>query len=98
MAHATDLDQIPKKNGVPRTVLSSTPFITHSIPKFPSTSQIIGLCTISLDRAGHDQHGWYIEDFLAFKSMLNPSITRRPDNQVSYGLPKNAIASLSAPY
>jgi hypothetical protein len=69
-----------------RSMLNATPFVMHCIPKFPSTSHIVGLNTIPLERAGHDKHGWHICDYLAFKSMLDPSITLKPENQVRRAL------------
>ncbi|KAI0379115.1 hypothetical protein F5Y04DRAFT_290573 [Hypomontagnella monticulosa] len=51
-------------------VLDAT-FITHTIPDIISPNAcIIGLCTVSNERAGSSDQGWHISDFLAFKALL----------------------------
>jgi hypothetical protein len=57
------------KMDVPRSLLATTPFVTHSLPKFHGAS--LGPNTVPVARAGHDQYGWYISNFLAFKAMLD---------------------------
>ncbi|KAI5921854.1 hypothetical protein F4810DRAFT_721821 [Camillea tinctor] len=50
-------------------VLDST-FISQTLPDIPTSAGIVGLCAVPQDRAGADDLGWHIADFLAFKSLL----------------------------
>ncbi|KAI1654693.1 hypothetical protein F4813DRAFT_398838 [Daldinia decipiens] len=45
-------------------------FVTHTIPDISPDSGVIGLCAVSHERAGTDDLGWHIADFLAFKALL----------------------------
>ncbi|KAI0885948.1 uncharacterized protein GGS22DRAFT_199394 [Annulohypoxylon maeteangense] len=49
-------------------------FITRTIPDIPPGSHVIGLCTVPLERAGMDNLGWHIVDFLAFKYLLHDEV------------------------
>ncbi|KAI1080199.1 hypothetical protein F5B20DRAFT_589618 [Whalleya microplaca] len=57
-------------------VLDAT-FITHMIPDISPHSGIIGLCAVPHERAGMDDMGWHIADFLAFKALLLGETHRR---------------------
>ncbi|KAI1104562.1 hypothetical protein F4804DRAFT_341762 [Jackrogersella minutella] len=45
-------------------------FVTHTIPDISGESSIVGLCTVPHRRAGMDDLGWHIADFLAFKALF----------------------------
>ncbi|KAJ1335892.1 hypothetical protein MN608_02636 [Microdochium nivale] len=45
-------------------------FFTRTIPDVPSTAYIIGLCSVPSERAGPDDQGWHIADFLAWKTLF----------------------------
>ncbi|KAI1501869.1 hypothetical protein F5X99DRAFT_188128 [Biscogniauxia marginata] len=45
-------------------------FISQTIPDISAKAGIIGLCAVPQERAGADDLGWHIADFLAFKSLL----------------------------
>ncbi|KAI0847618.1 hypothetical protein F5Y00DRAFT_270980 [Daldinia vernicosa] len=45
-------------------------FVTRTIPDISPDSRVIGLCAVSHERAGTDDLGWHIADFLAFKALL----------------------------
>ncbi|OTA91342.1 hypothetical protein M434DRAFT_13213 [Hypoxylon sp. CO27-5] len=45
-------------------------FVTHTIPDISPNSGIIGLCTVPAERAGMDDLGWHLADFLAWKALL----------------------------
>ncbi|KAI0476511.1 hypothetical protein GGR56DRAFT_674972 [Xylariaceae sp. FL0804] len=50
-------------------VLDAT-FVTQAIPDIGSYDGVVGLCTVPDKRAGMDDLGWHVSDFLAFKSLL----------------------------
>ncbi|KAL7621322.1 hypothetical protein AAE478_008643 [Parahypoxylon ruwenzoriense] len=50
-------------------------FVTHTIPDISPMAGIIGLCTVPYERAGMDDLGWHIADFLAFRSLLHGETT-----------------------
>ncbi|KAI0119465.1 hypothetical protein F4814DRAFT_458707 [Daldinia grandis] len=45
-------------------------FVTHTIPDISPDSAVIGLCAVPNERAGTDDLGWHVADFLAFKALL----------------------------
>ncbi|KAI1392309.1 uncharacterized protein F4822DRAFT_441343 [Hypoxylon trugodes] len=52
-----------------KEVLDAT-FVTHVLPDISPAAGVIGICTVPSDRAGADDLGWNIADFLAFKALL----------------------------
>ncbi|KAI0010907.1 hypothetical protein F4779DRAFT_575948 [Xylariaceae sp. FL0662B] len=50
-------------------VLDAT-FVTRMIPDISPQGGIIGLCAVPHERAGMNDMGWHIADFLAFKALL----------------------------
>ncbi|RYP28446.1 hypothetical protein DL766_005877 [Monosporascus sp. MC13-8B] len=46
-------------------------FVTRSIPDVSSNAGLVALCTVPTDRAGPDDLGWHVSDFLAFKKLLS---------------------------
>ncbi|RYP46377.1 hypothetical protein DL768_007394 [Monosporascus sp. mg162] len=46
-------------------------FVTRTIPDISSNAGLVALCTVPHDRAGPDDLGWHISDFLAFKNLLS---------------------------
>ncbi|KAI1140750.1 hypothetical protein F5Y05DRAFT_423660 [Hypoxylon sp. FL0543] len=52
------------------TGLYKASFITNAIPDISPDACIIGLCTVPARRAGMDDLGWHIADFLAWKALL----------------------------
>lgn len=64
-SHSVQTDSKAENN-----VLDAT-FITHTIPDILSpNASILGLCTVSTDRADISDQGWHIADFLAFRALL----------------------------
>ncbi|KAI0838262.1 hypothetical protein F5Y06DRAFT_303941 [Hypoxylon sp. FL0890] len=45
-------------------------FITHTVPDISPNAGIIGLCTVPAKRAGMNDLGWHLADFLAWKALL----------------------------
>ncbi|KAI1407785.1 hypothetical protein F5Y13DRAFT_205734 [Hypoxylon sp. FL1857] len=45
-------------------------FITHAIPDISRNSGVVGLCTVPAKRAGMNDLGWHLADFLAWKALL----------------------------
>ncbi|KAK7739831.1 hypothetical protein SLS62_011181 [Diatrype stigma] len=45
-------------------------FVTRSIPDISPNAGLVALCTVPGNRAGPDDLGWHIADFLAFKTIL----------------------------
>lgn len=45
-------------------------FVTRNIPDISPTAGLVALCTVPGNRAGPDDLGWHIADFLAFKTIL----------------------------
>ncbi|KAI1488559.1 hypothetical protein F5X96DRAFT_644922 [Biscogniauxia mediterranea] len=50
-------------------VLDSS-FVSQTLPDIPASAGIVGLCAVPQGRAGVDDLGWHIADYLAFKSLL----------------------------
>ncbi|RYP86188.1 hypothetical protein DL769_000800 [Monosporascus sp. CRB-8-3] len=46
-------------------------FFTRSVPDVSSNAGLVALCTVPHDRAGPDDLGWHVSDFLAFKKLLS---------------------------
>ncbi|RYP66837.1 hypothetical protein DL770_008718 [Monosporascus sp. CRB-9-2] len=46
-------------------------FVTRTIPDISSNAGLVALCTVPHDKAGPDDLGWHISDFLAFKNLLS---------------------------
>ncbi|RYP08824.1 hypothetical protein DL764_001621 [Monosporascus ibericus] len=46
-------------------------FVTRTIPDISLNAGLVALCTVPHDRAGPDDLGWHISDFLAFKKLLS---------------------------
>ncbi|CAJ2504083.1 Uu.00g114770.m01.CDS01 [Anthostomella pinea] len=55
---------------VANEVLDAT-FVTQALPDIHPDSGIVGLCAVPSDRAGMEDMGWHIADFLAFRTLLN---------------------------
>jgi len=51
-------------------LLSDATFFSRSIPDVPRDAFIIGICPIPAQRAGPDDLGWHIADFLAWKALF----------------------------
>ncbi|KAI3320829.1 hypothetical protein HD806DRAFT_218797 [Xylariaceae sp. AK1471] len=66
---ATAIEFTPKRIEAKAEVLSSS-FITQTIPRVHRYAGIIGLCTVPEERAGMNDLGWHIADFLAFRALL----------------------------
>ncbi|KAI8958609.1 hypothetical protein F5Y11DRAFT_362476 [Daldinia sp. FL1419] len=60
---------IPVNIDASREVLDAT-FVSNTIPDINPNSGVVGLCAVPHDRAGIDDLGWHIADFLAFKALL----------------------------
>ncbi|KAI1630897.1 hypothetical protein F4809DRAFT_646932 [Biscogniauxia mediterranea] len=45
-------------------------FVSQTLPDIPASAGIVGLCAVPQGRAGVDDLGWHIADYLAFKSLL----------------------------
>ncbi|KAF2968542.1 hypothetical protein GQX73_g5015 [Xylaria multiplex] len=65
----TALEFTPKAIEAKQDVLNSC-FITQTIPNVHRYAGIIGLCTVPEEKAGMDDLGWHIADFLAFRALL----------------------------
>ncbi|KAI0019709.1 hypothetical protein F4780DRAFT_745400 [Xylariomycetidae sp. FL0641] len=48
-------------------------FVSSTIPDVAVSSAVVAVCAVPTDRAGLNDLGWHITDFLAFKSLLCPS-------------------------
>ncbi|KAI0138057.1 hypothetical protein F4776DRAFT_670712 [Hypoxylon sp. NC0597] len=59
----------PADAEVSNGVIDAT-FVTHAIPDISPNSGIVGLCTVPAERAGMDDLGWHLADFLAWKALL----------------------------
>ncbi|RYP62750.1 hypothetical protein DL771_009595 [Monosporascus sp. 5C6A] len=46
-------------------------FFTRTIPDISPNAGLVALCTVPHDRAGPDDLGWHVSDFLAFKNLLS---------------------------
>ena len=45
-------------------------FVTQTAPNIPNCAGIVGLCAIPEEKAGMDDLGWHIADFLSFRALL----------------------------
>ncbi|KAI1212693.1 uncharacterized protein F4807DRAFT_346173 [Annulohypoxylon truncatum] len=68
-------DFAPASGNDSEPVLDAT-FFTHTIPDIPPDAHVVGLCTVPRERAGMDQLGYHIADFLAFKYLLHDDAHR----------------------
>ncbi|KAI1275474.1 hypothetical protein F5Y07DRAFT_178231 [Xylaria sp. FL0933] len=59
----------PKSIETKREVLRAS-FVSQVIPNAHKYAAIIGLCTVPQEKAGMDDLGWHIADFLAFRALL----------------------------
>ncbi|KAI0602631.1 hypothetical protein F4775DRAFT_588196 [Biscogniauxia sp. FL1348] len=50
-------------------VLDSS-FVSQTLPDIPPSAGIVGLCAVPQRRAGAEDLGWHVADFLAFRSLL----------------------------
>jgi hypothetical protein len=66
---ATAIEFTPKAIEAKTEVLNSS-FITQAIPRVHRFAGVVGICTVPEDRAGMDDLGWHIADFLAFRALL----------------------------
>ncbi|KAI0540339.1 hypothetical protein GGR58DRAFT_141843 [Xylaria digitata] len=65
----TALEFTPKTIEAKKEVLTSC-FITQTVPNVHCYAGIVGLCTVPAEKAGIDDLGWHIADFLAFRALL----------------------------
>ncbi|KAI1193884.1 hypothetical protein F5X97DRAFT_20682 [Nemania serpens] len=59
----------PKTIDAKKDILESS-FITQTIPNAHRYAGIVGVCTVPEDKAGMNNMGWHIADFLAFRALL----------------------------
>ncbi|KAI1779356.1 hypothetical protein F4818DRAFT_247838 [Hypoxylon cercidicola] len=53
----------------PDSSLGAT-FVTKTFPDISPNAGVIGICTVPPERAGMDDLGWHLVDFLAYKALL----------------------------
>ncbi|ORY60586.1 uncharacterized protein BCR38DRAFT_526185 [Pseudomassariella vexata] len=59
-------------------------FVTRSPPDVSRNASVVGLCAIPCERAGADDLGWHIADFLAFKTLLSPIVRPAAQTWISH--------------
>lgn len=52
-------------------------FVTNTIPDITPQSGVVALCPVPNDRAGMDDLGWHVVDFLAFKALFRGEVHHR---------------------
>ncbi|KAI0975513.1 hypothetical protein F4678DRAFT_272967 [Xylaria arbuscula] len=65
----TAIEFTPKAIETKSEVLKAS-FVTQTVPNVHKYAGIIGLCTVPEEKAGMDDLGWHIADFLAFRALL----------------------------
>ncbi|KAI1363361.1 hypothetical protein F5Y08DRAFT_243882 [Xylaria arbuscula] len=53
-----------------KTEVLKTGFVTQAVPSVPNYAGVIGICAVPEEKAGMDDLGWHIADFLAFRALL----------------------------
>ncbi|KAI1307548.1 hypothetical protein F5Y03DRAFT_123572 [Xylaria venustula] len=65
----TAIEFTPKAIETKNEVLQAS-FVTQTVPDIHKYAGIIGLCTVPEEKAGMNDLGWHIADFLAFRALL----------------------------
>ncbi|KAI1843662.1 hypothetical protein JX266_010108 [Neoarthrinium moseri] len=66
----------PQPLAVTSDILDAT-FVSRHPPDIERNAAVVGLCTVAPGREGHDDLGWHVADFMAFKALFAPYVNPR---------------------
>ncbi|KAI1764914.1 hypothetical protein GGR53DRAFT_530126 [Hypoxylon sp. FL1150] len=67
-------DPKPLPDPAPSDFSPGPMFVTNTIPDISPNAGVVGLCPVPADRAGMDDLGWHVVDFLAFRALFRGEV------------------------